>query len=130
MNIKKSNLIGAISCLAVGLFLKDKLKDKTVVKEVIIKTVEEVKETFGGVSMEKLNELAKEVYHGVKVVIDEYGFLVLHYKSNSGKTTHKVQMEINELGELVNLGGYHPNQWKSSADDFVKIANNNFKFKE
>ena len=73
MNIKKSSLIAGISgigCLAVSLFLKGKLKDKTVAKEVVTKTVEEIKETFGGVPMEKLNELAKGVYHGVKVVID------------------------------------------------------------
>lgn len=130
MNIKKKSLIGGIGRLVAGLFLKDKLKDKTVKNKAIIDTVEEIKETFGGVPMEKLNELAKTVYHGVKVVIDEYGFLVFHYKSNSGKTTHKAQMEINELGQLVNLGGHYHNQWKSSADDFVKIANDKLKFKK
>lgn len=66
----------------------------------------------------------------MKVTIDEYGFLVFHYKSKSGKTTYHQQIEMNEFGKLINLGGYYSNQWWSTADEFVKKANELFLFKK
>lgn len=90
--------------------------------------IEEAEETYGGVPLSKLNVLAKNVYHGLKVTVDQYGFLVFHYTSNSGKTKFDSQIELSEDNKLVSLGGHYPGQWYSSADDFVKKANELFTF--
>ena len=73
----------------------------------------------------------KTVYHGIGVTIDEYGFLLFHHISNSGKTKYQSQLKINDAGKLVNMfSGYHNNQWWSSVDEFVKKANELFTFKK
>lgn len=88
-----------------------------------------VVKAFGGVPLSKLDELAKSVYHGIGATIDEYGFLLFHYVSKSGKTKYHAQMQINEAGKLVNLfSGTYLGQWRSSADEFVKKANEVFTF--
>lgn len=97
---------------------------------VTTKAVEEPEATFGGIPLSELNKVAEGIYHGLKVTIDEYGFLVFHYKSKSGKTIYHQQIKMNELNKLVNLGGHYPNQWWSTADEFVKKANELFLFKK
>ena len=93
-------------------------------------TLKEVEKTFGGVSLSELNELAKTIYHGVKVTVDQYGYLIFHYTSNSRKTAFDSQIYIDEFGKLVSLGGHYPGQWRSSADVFVKKANELFSFQK
>lgn len=130
MGIKKI-LVPSIGALITGVLLL-KSNSKTALKfvDVTAKAAKEAEVTFGGVPLSKLNELAKNIYHGVKVTIDEYGFLVFHFKSNSGKTMFRPQIKINELGKLVSHGGYYPGQWWSAADEFVKRANELFSFKK
>jgi len=78
---------------------------------------------FGGVPISKFSDLAKKCYHGLGCSIDQWGFLIFHYKSNRGHERYKVQMEINEMGKLVSLGGHYPGQRKSTADVFAEMVN-------
>ncbi len=83
-----------------------------------------VQKAFCDVSLSKLDELAKSIYNGISATIDEYGFLLFKYTSNSGKTTYRSQMKVNEFGKLVDLCGRHyPGQWWSAAVEFIKRAN-------
>ena len=92
--------------------------------------IKEADKTFGNVPLSELNELAKSIYRGVKVTVDKCGFLVFHHTSNSGKTTFRPRIEINEFGKLTNLGSHYPGQWWSVADEFVKRANALFSFRK
>ena len=83
---------------------------------------------FKGVPLSELSELANEIYHGISCSIDKYGFLVYKYKTNSGKTCDYVQITLDETGALKNLGRRYPGQIWSSADAFIKRANEKFKF--
>lgn len=89
-----------------------------------------VEETFGGITLSKLDKLAKEIYHGLSCSIDKWGFLVFNSKSKRGHQTFHTQMTLDETGRLINLGGHYPGQWWSSADEFVKKANELFTFKK
>lgn len=80
--------------------------------------------------MSKLNELAKQVYHGMSCTIDQWGFLIFHSKSNRGHQLFYTQMKLDEAGKLINLGGHYLGQWWSSADEFAKRANELFIFKK
>ena len=82
-----------------------------------------------GVPIEALNSLAKEVYHGVRAYEDSFGFLVFDYTSRSGKTTNHSQCNLDENKKLKKVTDrIYENQWRSSADDFVREANNRFTF--
>lgn len=85
--------------------------------------------TFAGIPLAKLSELAKTIYKGISCTIDECGFLVFHYKSNRGRQTLHDQIQLDKTGKLINLGGYFPGQWSSTTDEFIKKANELFKFK-
>ena len=74
--------------------------------------------------------MAKQIYHGLYCTIDQWGFLVFHYKSNRGHQTFHAQMTLDDAGKLVNLGGHYPGQWWSGADEFAKKANELFQFKK
>lgn len=83
-----------------------------------------------GVALKDLNDLAKVTSRGVYAEVDEYGFLVFHYTSKSGKTRLHAQCELDNNNQLVRLShSYYPGQWCDSADIFVKNANQKFSFK-
>lgn len=130
MDIKKLVIlmIGIGATATSVLLLKGNSKPISNVVNVTTDTIKEVEKSFGGVPLSKLNEVAKNIYHGVKVAVDESGFLIFHYTSNSGKTTFRPQIVINEFGKLVSLCGHYPGQWRSPADEFVKRANELFSF--
>lgn len=99
--------------------------NKTVITDVTLNTAEAF---FDGIPLPELSDLAKQCYHGIKCTIDQYGFLVFHSTSNSGKTVFKTQMYIDETtGKLVGNIIHYPGQWKSSADKFVELFNNKYK---
>lgn len=129
MNIKKIIIpvVGVGAVLTKILLKKNLASDVT---NVISEAVTEPEKAFGGIQLSKLNELAKEVYHGLSCTIDQYGFLVFHSKSNRGHQTFHLQMTLDEAGKLINLGGHYPGQWWSSADEFAKKANELFTFKK
>jgi len=131
-NIKKIIIpvIGIGTVITSILLSKGNSKTTSNVAKATTDAIKEADKTFGGVPLSKLNELAKSIYHGVKVTVDKYGFLVFHYTSNSGKTTFRPLMELDEFGQLTNLGGHYPGQWWSVADEFVKRANELFSFKK
>lgn len=132
MDIKKIviPMIGIGATVTSVLLLKGNSKQISNVVNGTTETIKEVEKSFGGVPLSKLNEVAKNIYHGVKVTVDEYGFLVFHYTSNSEKTTFRPQVVINEFDKLVSLGVHYPGQWWSPADEFVKRANELFSFKK
>jgi hypothetical protein len=129
MNIKKIVIpVVGVGALLTSILLKKKLVSD--VTNVVSEAVTEPEKAFGGIQLSKLNELAKEVYHGLSCTIDQSGFLVFHSKSNRGHQTFHIQMALDEAGKLINLGGHYPGQWWSSADEFAKKANELFTFKK
>ena len=113
-----------------ALIIKDSKSKKKIIDATVKVTKDAVKEpevTFDGIPLSKLNELAKQCYHGIKCTVDKDGFLVFHSFSRSGKTKFHTQMMLDEAGKLENLGGHYPGQWKSAADEFVKLFNKTFK---
>ena len=83
---------------------------------------------FKGVPLSALTALAEQIFHGEYCSIDQWGFLVFHYKSNRGHQTLHAQMTLDEAGRLKSLGGYYPGQCWSTADEFVQKANEKFQF--
>ena len=131
MDIKKIVIpIIGVGVLITGILLKNNLRAASDVAKVAFKEAKEPVETFGGVSLSKLNELAKGIYRGISCTVDEWGFLVFHSKSNRGHQTFHTQMMIDGANKLKNLGGHYPGQWWSSADEFAKKANELFAFKK
>ena len=129
MDIKKILLpiAGIGGAILTGVLLKKKPSETVKVATTV---VPEPKELFAGVPLSKLNELAKEVYHGIKCTVDQWGFLVFHCKSKRGHQTFHTQMSLNHDGKLISLGGHYPGEWWSSADEFAKRANELFTFKK
>ena len=87
-------------------------------------------ELFGGVPLSKLDELAKEVFHGINCTIDKWGFLVFKHRSKRGHQINYTQMKLDETGKLINLGVHYPGELWSLADEFAKKANERFEFKK
>lgn len=129
MNIKKAMvfIVGAAGTIAT---LAYAVSHKNSMPKVVASAVTEPEETFGGITLSELNDLAKNIYHGLRCTLDQWGFLVFHSKSNRGHQTFHTQMTLDDAGKLINLGGHYPGQWWSSADEFAKKANELFKFKK
>lgn len=124
------SVVGIGSAIAGTLLLKNNSKTVSKVVKTATDVVKEPEQTFGGVPLSQLTELAKQCYHGISCTIDQWGFLIFHYKSNRGHQTFHTQMTIDEAGKLINLGGYYPGQWKSTADTFAEMVNNTFKLRK
>ena len=98
-------------------------------EEFVILEQEESGESWHGVLLSDLSKLARETYRGRYVKVDEYGFLVFYYSSNSRKTSFRAQCSLDESGLLKREPhSYYPGQWRDSADDFVEMANQRFSF--
>lgn len=125
MSIKKWLLpiAGALGVVAVA--LKMKPKEIVNIPNVIVPEPEEL---FHGVPLSKLNQLAKEVYHGVRCSVDKSGFLWFHFRSKRGHQTLHTQMYVDEAGKLVGWVHHFPGEIRSSADDFIQKANELFHF--
>lgn len=119
--------MGIGGTILTGVLLKNGVSSKTT--NAATKVIAEPEKCFSGVPLSKLNELAKQIYHGLYCSTDQWGFLVFHHKSNRGHQTFHTQMTLDEVGKLINLGGHYPNQWWSGADEFAKRANEMFNFK-
>lgn len=132
MDIKKVLIpIAGIGSAIVGAFLlKNNSKTASKVVKGATEAVKEPEQMFGGLPLSKLSDLAKQCYHGISCTIDQWGFLIFHYKSNRGHQTFHTQMMIDDAGKLVNLGGHYPGQWKSIADTFSERVNSTFKLKK
>ncbi len=130
MNLKKVvfTVVGIGGTILTGVLLKKGTSSNAV--KVVQEIMPEPEKCFSGVPLSKLTELAKQIYHGLYCTIDQWGFLVFHYKSNRGHQIFHTQMTLDEAGKLVNLGGHYPGQWWSGADEFAKRANEVFKFKK
>ena len=130
MNIQKTwKPVATILGVVCGsLLLKKGISKETV--NTVVKTVAEPEKTFGGVSLSKLNEVAKEIDPRNWCSIDQWGFLVLHYRSNRGHQTFQTQMELDKTLKLVNLNGgpIFPGQRWSKASEFVRRVNETIKF--
>lgn len=113
-----------------GLFLLSRivLKKPEAVAEPVNSINVEPEQTYGGVPLSELSELAKNIYHGIKCTIDQWGYLVFHCKSKRGHQTFRTQMYVDDTGKLINLGGHYPGEWWSQADEFAKQANEKFHF--
>lgn len=129
MNIKKFVIPAVgIGALLTGILSKrNSISDMT---NVAPKVITEPEKAFAGVPLSELNELAKQIYHGLSCTIDQRGFLVFHSISNRGHETFHTQIKLDPTGKLLNLGGHYPGQWWSSADEFAKKANELYTFKK
>lgn len=95
------------------------------IKKAPVKAAEPV---FDGIPLSELSSLATQCYHGIKCTLGQYGELIFHSTSNSGKTTFRTQMWLDEsTNKLVSSGTHYPGQWKSSADRFVELYNEKYK---
>lgn len=98
-------------------------------EEYVIHEQEQSGETWNGVLLCELSRLAQNTYRGRYCKVDQYGFLVFYYASNSMKTRFSAQCELDENGQLRRLPhGYYPGQWRDSADDFVEVVNQKISF--
>ena len=130
MNVKK--IVGTVLSvggpIVAGVLLKKGLSKETV--NVVTKAVTETEKTFGGIPLSKLNEIAKSVDSRDYCTIDQWGFLVLHYKSNRGRQNFQTQLDLDEALKLINLNGgpvFEGQRW-SHASEFVKRVNEAMKF--
>lgn len=99
------------------------------VEEYVIHEQGQSGERWHGVPLSELSKLAQTVYHGKYVKVDQYGFLLFCFTSNSNKTNFRVQCDLDERGQLMRLSrNYYPGQWKDLADDFIAKANQAFTF--
>lgn len=86
---------------------------------------------YHGVPMSELDKLAKEVWHGERVSIDNSNFLNFRYKSNRGHQHFVSQFEIDDNGNLAKImDRYFPGQVRTTADAFLEEANKRFTFKK
>lgn len=98
-------------------------------EEFVIYEQEQSGECWHGVPLSELSKLAQTTYRGRYVKVDQHGFLVFHYASNSRKTKQSIQCELGEDGLLRAMPhGYYPGQWRDSSDDFIEKANQEFVF--
>jgi hypothetical protein len=128
--MKKKNVattLVSLGALALGGVVLRKQTSTKTVKKIVESVVDEPEKFFDGIPLSELSELAKQCYHGVKCTLDEYGYLVFHYLSNSGKTKFDVQMKLDAAGKLKNLGGHYPGQWWSAADQFAELFNKKYR---
>ena len=70
MNIKNIAIpVIGIGVVITGALLKSNSRAVSDVAKDVLKTTPEPIETFGGVPLSKLNELAKDIYHGISCTI-------------------------------------------------------------
>ena len=85
-------------------------------------------ETYGGVPLSDLSDLAGGIYRGVEAIVNS-GLLEFVFTSRSGKTKRRVQYDIDEDGNLEKLSNnYHENEYYNPGDEFLKEANERFTF--
>lgn len=98
--------------------------------ELVILEQEQSGERWHGVHLSELSKLAQTTYRGRFVKVDQSNYLVFHFASKSRKTKLFVQCDLDENGKLRRLThNYYPGQWTDSADDFIKMANQQFSFR-
>ena len=121
-------ILGVSGAIVGGLFLKNGTPNKTI--ETVAKTTVEAEKYFGGIPLSKLNEIARSIDSRDFCTIDEYGFLVLHYKSNRGHQNFSTQLIVDEASKLKDLfaGNVFPGQRWSHASEFVKRVNDSIVF--
>lgn len=114
--------VGILGSIGLGLLLK---KPNNAITDVVNNVTTEPEKVFGGVPLSKLNEIAKAIHPANWVSIDQWGFLVLHYKSNRGRQTFQTQMDLDDALNLFNLNGgpVFEGQRYSHAGEFVKRVN-------
>lgn len=120
------SVLGVGGIIVSGILLK-KVPSKKVIKDAT-EIITEKK--FGGVPLSKLNEIAKSIDLRNYCTIDQWGFLVLHYKSNRGHQNFQTQLDLDKARKLFNLNGgpVFPGQRYSHANEFVKRVNDQIKF--
>ncbi|MBQ4090582.1 MAG: hypothetical protein IJC56_12005 [Clostridia bacterium] len=125
---RKSIIKIIVAVVPTVIYAKSKISNKNVIKQSVPNAQPAPVVMFHGVPLSELSELAKEIYHGISCAIDKSGFLIYKFRTNSGKTCDSVQITLDETGVLKNLGRRYPGQIWSSADAFIKKANEVFKF--
>lgn len=129
MNIKKiGGTVLSVGVIVGGILLKGVLSKGNV--NSVDKVTNKVEKTFGGISLSKLNEIAKSIDPRNYCTIDQCNFLVLHYKSNRGHKNFQTQLDLDDTLKLYNLNGgpvFEGQRW-SHASEFVKRVNENVKF--
>ena len=84
-------------------------------------------ETFGGVNLSEINEIAKMFNQGKCRKVGK-NLLLFERKSNRGHERHRDEIELDEDGKLHNKGYHYPNQLKSKTDWFIKDLEKNYNF--
>ena len=128
MNAKKivGSVFGVGAIIVSSVLLKKSLPKETA--KIATEAVAEKK--FRGIPISKLNEIAKSIDLRDYCTIEQWGFLVLHYKSNRGHQNFQTQLDLDGACKLFNLNGgpVFPGQRWSHASEFVKRVNEEIKF--
>lgn len=82
-------------------------------------------ETFHGVPVSKLDEIAKQCYHGEGVYITKDGYLMFKFRSNRGHQTMTSQMSVGN-GKIAPLFGSN----RQSIDEFLEKVRSSVVFKD
>ncbi|MBQ7276933.1 MAG: hypothetical protein IJS58_06740 [Bacilli bacterium] len=86
---------------------------------------------YYGVPISGLDKIAKEVWHGERMSIDNSNFLNFRYRSKNGHQHFNSQFEVDTNGKLKKImDRKFPGQFRSSADDFLEEVNKNYTFKK
>lgn len=130
MKIKRvvKTAITVSGTIIMGILVNKGLSKET--GKVVSKVVSEPEKKFKGIPLSKLTEIAKSIDNRDYCTIDEWGFLVLHYKSNRGRQNFQTQLKVDGLHKLSDMAGgprFSGQRW-SHASEFVKRVNENIKF--
>lgn len=123
--------LGILSSLGIYAIVKDNQTAKAVI-ETAAKTVEEPVKKWGGIELSELTKIAKSVNPEDFCKIDQWGFLVLHFKSNRGHQNFQTQFTLNDALELVDMQGapvFEGQRW-SEAVEFARRVKDLITFTE
>jgi hypothetical protein len=103
-------------------------KQEKETQEYISNNEETTEESFGGVPLSALVDLASGIYRGVSVINDS-GILDFIFTSRSGKKKRHAQYIVGDDGKLDMISNYYyENEYRNSADEFLHEANERFTF--
>lgn len=123
--------LGMLGSLGVYAIVKDNRTAKEAI-ETAAKAVEEPVKKWGGIELSELTKIAKSVNPEDFCKIDQWGFLVLYFKSNRGHQNFNTQFTLNDALELVDMQGapvFEGQRW-SEAVEFARRVRDSITFTE
>ena len=123
--------LGVVGSLCVCAVVKDRKSAQTII-DTTTQIIQEPSKKWCGVDLSKLNEIAKSVNPEDFCKVDQWGYLVLHFKSNRGHQNFNTQFTVNDALELVDMQGdpvFEGQRW-SEAVEFARRVKQTIVFTE